>query len=378
MTDLCRVCEGKLFSSPLLEYEGSPKSAQGFLNDLSEQDDLINLAIYQCSKCGLVQHNLEPVPYYKEVIRAVAFSPEMGKFRLEQLGAWVLKNHLENKKILEVGCGKGEYIELLQKAGARDVVGLEFSDGNIAAANKAGFTVQQGYLDSGFKLPSNFKFDAFAIFSFLEHWPNPNEGLAILHSFLSEGASGLVEVPNFELILSKGLYSEFTTDHIFYFDKKSFTFLLEKNGFEVISIESVWYDYILSAQVRKKSSLDIDNFLKIQNSVKTQLNAFIDQFDLNQVAIWGAGHQALAVIAMAGIAPRIKYVVDSAPFKQGKYTPATHLPIVSPELLLNDPARAIVIMAAGYSDEIANIIRSKYPSVASIAILREDRLEKIG
>ena len=305
------------------------------------------------------------------------YHPKWQKARLNFIVTKYGKDFFENKKILEVGCGKGEYLDLLRKAGAKEVIGLEFSEDNIAAANKAGFIVQQGYLDAGFKPPSNFQFDAFAIFSFLEHWPNPNEGLALLHSFLNDGASGLVEVPNFELILSKGLYSEFTTDHIFYFDKKSFTFLLEKNGFEVISVESIWYDYILSARVRKKSSLDIGNFLKIQNSVKSQLNTFIDQFDLNQVAIWGAGHQALAVIAMAGIASRIKYVIDSAPFKQGKYTPATHLPIVSPELLLSDPVQSVVIMAAGYSDEIANTLRSAYPRVVNIAILREDRLEII-
>jgi hypothetical protein len=237
--------------------------------------------------------------------------------------------------------------------------------------------VQQGYLDASFKVPPQFQFDAFSIFSFLEHWPNPNEGLSILHSLLSEGASGLVEVPNFELILSKGLYSEFTTDHIFYFDKKSFTFLLEKNGFEIVSMESIWYDYILSAEVKKKSSLDVSNFLKIQNSVKSQLNDFIDRFEPNQVAIWGAGHQALAVIAMAGIASRIKYVIDSASFKQGKYTPATHLPIVSPGVLLKDSPKSVVIVAAGYSDEIASIILEKYPTIENIAILREDRLEII-
>ena len=95
------------------------------------------------------------------------------------------------------------------------------------------------------------------------------------------------------------------------------------------------------------------------------------------MAIWGAGHQALAVIAMAGIAPRIKYVIDSAPFKQGKYTPATYLPIVSPNLLLTEPPKSVVIMAAGYSDEIANIILDKYSMIESISILREDRLETI-
>jgi len=371
----CKVCEGALFSEPLLQYEGSPKSAQGFLNDLSELDEVVNLAIYQCAKCGLVQHNLDPVSYYKDVIRAVAFSPEMGRFRLEQLGSWISRNNLQNKKILEVGCGKGEYIDLLQKSKASQVIGLEFSENSITCAKNAGFIVQQGYLDASFKVPPQFQFDAFSIFSFLEHWPKPNEGLSILHSLLSEGASGLVEVPNFELILSKGLYSEFTTDHIFYFDKKSFTFLLEKNGFEVVSMESIWYDYILSAEVKKKSSLDVSNFLKIQNSVKSQLNDFIDRFEPNQVAIWGAGHQALAVIAMAGIAPQIKYVIDSAPFKQGKFTPATHLPIISPDILLKDSPKSVVIMAAGYSDEIANIILEKYLTIENIAILREDRLE---
>lgn len=377
MSHQCKVCEGNLFSKALLEYPGSPKAAQGFLSDLSEQDEVVNLDIYQCAKCGLVQHKLEPVSYYKEVIRAVAFSREMGKFRLKQLGSWISRNHLENKKILEVGCGKGEYMNLLQKAGANTVIGLEFSETNIASARNEGFTVQQGYLNADFNPSENFQFDAFAIFSFLEHWPNPNEGLSILYSFLGDGASGLVEVPNFELINSKGLYSEFTTDHIFYFDKKSFAFILEKNGFEVISIESIWYDYILSAEVRKKTSLDMSKFLKIQNSVKSQLNNFIDKFVTNEVAIWGAGHQALAVIAMAGIAPRIKYVVDSATFKQGKYTPATHLPIVSPESLLSDPVKSVVIMAAGYSDEVAKIIRDKYSAIESIAILREDRLEII-
>lgn len=366
-----------MFSKPLLQYEGSPKSAQGFLNDLIDQDEVVNLKIYQCAKCGLVQHNLKPVSYYKEVIRAIAFSPEMGKFRLEQLGNWISKNDLHNKKILEVGCGKGEYLNLLKKSGASLVEGLEFSENNVASARNLGFTVHHGYLDKSFKPPQQFQFNAFTIFSFLEHWPNPNESLGILHSYLTEGAFGLVEVPNFELILSKGLYAEFTTDHIFYFNKKSFAFLLEKNGFEVISMEPVWHDYILSAEVRKQSSLDISKFLKIQDNIKFQLNNFIAQFEHNQVAIWGAGHQALAVIAMAGIAPQIKYVVDSAPFKQGKYTPATHLPIVSPDLLLKNSPQSIVIMAAGYSDEIAGTIKEKYPAIEHVAILREDRLEII-
>ena len=94
------------------------------------------------------------------------------------------------------------------------------------------------------------------------------------------------------------------------------------------------------------------------------------------MAIWGAGHQALAVIAMTNIAKKIKYVVDSAPFKQNKYTPATHIPIVAPEMLLTDKVDALIVMAAGYSDEVAGIIKRKYDNI-QIAVLRDFGLEII-
>ena len=373
----CRVCQGSLFSKPLLHYGCSPKSAQGFLNKLSEIDEVVDLIIYQCSKCGLIQHNLEPVVYYKEVIRAVAFSPEMGKFRKKQLKKWISKNNLQKKSIVEVGCGKGEYLKLIQQAGGEQVFGIEFSENNINIARGLGLNVEKGYFDSNYVNNNNNKFNAFTIFSFLEHWPDPNEGLKILHSNLKDDAVGIVEVPNFELILSKGLYSEFTTDHIFYFDKKTLSFVLEKNGFEIISIKPIWYKYILSAEVRKKTPLDVGTFLKVQNTIKKQLNMHIKKFENKKVAIWGAGHQALAVIAMSGIAPYIKYIIDSAQFKQGKFTPATHLPIVSPDNIIVDPPDSILIMAAGYSNEVCKIIKQKFPIIKSIVILRENKLENI-
>jgi len=70
-------------------------------------------------------------------------------------------------------------------------------------------------------------------------------------------------------------------------------------------------------------------------------------------------------------------VVDSAPFKQGKYTPATHLPIVAPDVLDADPVDAVIVIAASYSDEVARIVRQKYPRVRHIAIVREDGLQEV-
>ena len=111
--------------------------------------------------------------------------------------------------------------------------------------------------------------------------------------------------------------------------------------------------------------------------IESELNSFIDKFSSGRVAIWGAGHQALAVISLAGISMKIKYVIDSALFKQGKYTPASHIPIVAPEQLNLDPVDAVIVMAASYSDEVARIVREKYSSRIQVAILRDHGLERI-
>ena len=74
---------------------------------------------------------------------------------------------------------------------------------------------------------------------------------------------------------------------------------------------------------------------------------------------------------------KIKYVVDSAPFKQGKFTPVTHIPIVPPEKLNTEPVDAIMVMAGSYSNEVVKTIREKYNKEIKISILRDFGLEII-
>ena len=376
----CRVCNGAFFPNPLLSYDHSPWSAQGFLNpNQAHIDDTVDLKIWQCQVCGTIQHNLLPVEYYREVIRAIAFSPGMRSYRVQQLNSWLDQYQLKNQRILEVGAGKGEYLDLLKECGAQNISGLEFSKNNCASARQNGHNIYQGYLDGDISpLPAKLNFQAFTVFSFMEHWPNPNLSFSMLNQHLSDGAIGLIEVPNFEMILQKGLYSEFTTDHIFYFDKKSLIFLLEKNGFEVLSIDIIWHDYILSAVVRKRQPLATDLFEQVRNRVTTDLHDYIARFDSKSVVVWGAGHQALAVITMTQIQNEIKYIVDSAKFKQEKLTPASHIIIKPPSYMNIDCPKAIIVMAAGYSNEVANLVVHDYPHIKHLAILREDHLEVVN
>jgi len=372
----CRVCGNEFFEEPLLRYENIPKAAQ-FLPDAKSlrNDKGVALGIYQCSGCGLVQLNNAPVPYYKDVIRAVAISDEMEDFRMRQFAIFVQKFSLKGKKVIEIGCGRGEYLSVMQQCGV-DAYGLEHSAESVTQCVKNGFKVSKGFIEKSNYNLNDAPFDAFFMLNFLEHLPDPNSFLRGIYNNLADDAIGLVEVPNFDMILQKKLFSEFIGDHLFYFTKETFNMTLRLNGFEIIECDEVWHDYIISAVVKKRSKLDLSHFYKYQAKLKNEIGEYIRRFKDKKVAIWGAGHQALVIISLMDLAGKIRYVVDSAPFKQGRYTPATHIPIVSPDTLNSDPVDAVIVIAGSYSDEVAKIIRQKYEKNINVVILRDYGLEK--
>jgi SAM-dependent methyltransferase len=371
----CRVCDHAFFEEPLLEYGNMPSTAQYLPDAASLSDEKgIDLKIYQCSACGLVQLTSPPVPYFREVIRAASVSEEMKLFRQKQFSDFVQRFSLLGKKVVEIGCGRGEYMSIMAKCGA-DSYGIEYSEDSVAHCVKTGLKATRGTIQSAGDRLADAPFDAFFILSFLEHLPRPNLTLQGIGNNLSSGAVGIVEVPNFDLIRRSALFSEFTSDHLFYFERDTLITTLRFNGFEVLECHEVWHDYILSAIVKKREPMNLSPLNDSRDTLKDKIHACIRSYPVMKVAVWGAGHQALAVIALTGLMEKIPYVVDSATYKQGKYTPATHIPIVSPDALESDPVEAVIVMAASYADEVAGIIRRRFGQRMDVFLLREDGLE---
>ena len=163
----CRVCGHKFFDEPLLRYENMPKAAQ-FMPDAGslKNDQGVDLEVCQCTGCGLVQLSNIPVPYYREVVRASAVSEEMKDFRKKQFSRFVNKYSLQGKKIIEIGCGKGEFLSIMQQFIA-EAYGLEYSKESIAQCEKSGLKVSQGFIESGDYKLNRSPFDAFFILTFL-------------------------------------------------------------------------------------------------------------------------------------------------------------------------------------------------------------------
>src|SRR4030042_484717 len=180
----CRVCDHKFFEGPLLRYKNMPKAAQ-YLPDAEslKSDKGVDLEVVQCSGCGLVQLSNEPVPYYKEVIRASAFSQEMKDFRTKQFSSFVQKFSLKGKKVIEIGCGCGEYLSTMQQAGA-EAYGLEQSAESVKQCVKNGLKVSKGFIQNDTDKLNDAPFDAFFILNFLEHLPQPNSTLGGIYNNL--------------------------------------------------------------------------------------------------------------------------------------------------------------------------------------------------
>ena len=369
----CRVCGAELADAPRLILHGLPKSAQHFPDEAQlEGEEGMDLTAVECPGCGLVQLTGDPVPYYMDVIRATGVSGEMRAFRREQFRHWVEDHGLRGSRVIELGCGEGDYLALMEEAGG-EAWGMEHGAEALTAARAAGRRVIAGHLDDSPLEVPGAPYAGFFCMNYLEHMPLPAEYLRRAARFLTEDAWGLVEVPSFEMIRRKDMYAEFIQDHLSYFTEESFRFLLNGSGFEVVSLEEIWYGYILSAVVRRRRSRAFTGMEKKLEELRQQVRAYLNRQKVagKRVAAWGAGHQALVNLALLEMGDALECVIDSAPFKQDRYTPATHIPVVSPAILNAGGIDTVIVMAGGYNDEIRGILEREYPRV-EIAVLDED------
>ncbi len=385
----CIACRHKLPEYGLFTLEGAPASAQN-IPDASQvaADEGMDLTLYQCEHCGLVQFACEPVDYYRDVIRAGGFSTTMTELRRNQYQHLIETYHLEGKKFLEVGCGRGEFIKVLTEFPA-DVSGMEHKADLVEIAGKDGLHVWREFPETAEQIFRNGPYDVFLSFNFLEHQPNPDVMLKAIWNNLAENGMGLVTVPALEYILDHGSYYELIRDHLAYYSFGTLRGLLERNGFQVLEEEMINRDTISmivkkvsgqgKAVSQKQSAVDLSVLVEGREGVLEDVCSLTEQLEKEgkSLALWGASHQGFTLAATTKLKTAAKYIIDSAPFKQGRFAPASHLPIIGPDDYFSQPVDAVLIVAPGYTDEIAGIIRSRFGPDVDIYCMRTNRVEQL-
>lgn len=418
MNMTCIACGHAL--SPLMTLDDMPASAQNIpaASELAE-DHPLSLTLCQCPSCGLVQFDTEPVDYYRDVIRAGGGTRTMTRLRHEEYARLLTamqEHHIHGRRIVEVGCGRGEFLRMWQNlaedpegaaALARDqerdplsgqpnaaplhLVGLEHKPSLVEEANAVAdkkYRVYEGFATGDVRYPEG-PFDAFVQFNFLEHQPDPCDMLRNIGRNLKPQALGLITVPSFEYILRYNGYYELLRDHIANYTEFTLQKLLQDCGFELLSMDLVNRDTI-EAIVRKADPdelselhysgrlIDVSALRDSYDRLSASVNAHIDHLSESHrtMAIWGASHQGFTLAATTKLSGRVEYIIDSAPFKQGRFSPASHIPIVAPDYAVAHPVDEILIVAPGYTDEIAGIIRERFDESIRILVLRTDRIEE--
>lgn len=155
-------------------------------------------------------------------------------------------------RLLEVGCGKGEFLIAAQERGFR-VEGLEISEDSVANANKqlGAPVVHLGDIES---VPlSSPQFDVVVFCDVIEHVRDPRAFIRSVHHRLRPGGTILLVTPatdSWSYRLMGTRWMEYKIEHLFYFNQRSITSLLLEEDFEQIRVfpnkKALSFAYVLA------------------------------------------------------------------------------------------------------------------------------------
>ena len=376
----CRLCGTELPDQPAITLNNVPQQVQYFPATPEElaADKGATLTVFECTGCGLVQLNTPPVVYAAHGITSTsAYSDVMMNYRRQQMQAFVEEHNLKGANIVDVGCGDGFLLGILSELDI-NAVGIDAAEEAIESARNKGLNAHVGYFGKD-SVVTGAPFDAFISTDVLEHIPDLKDFLQGIAANLVDGGIGLIETHNVNNLLAKHRFYDFVLDHLSYFTDDTFRLSLELSGFDVLHVEVNRNDENLTAIVRKRPTNRLQSLNEHTSQLQSSLRNFLNDHHANsqRVAVWGASFQTLTIFATLDL-EHIEYVIDSAPYKQHKYTPASHLPIVPPAHLKDDPVDVILVIAARYKDEILAQIRDKEAFTGQVAVLEGVNIEVVG
>jgi SAM-dependent methyltransferase len=331
-----------------------------------------DLLLRQCAGCGLVFNATfrpEVIPYDANYENRQCFS-EAFNAHLDSIADSLIRDHrLHRERILEVGCGKGDFLRLIcRKAGATGT-GYDTSFEPGPHPEPKGLSFHEEYLTAD-TVPGEFS--AVICRHVVEHVPGIG---AFLQELLAIAVAAnarvvLLETPRWEWIVENRAFWDVFYEHCNYFPEGTLRHLCRLAGFRVLRQRAVFggqYQTLeLAPRVRigqaprppgvsPKTALAAfaRNFSRYQSNLERSIRR---QADGQPWGLWGAGAKGVAVVNQLP-KTRPALVVDSNPAKQGGVIPGTRIPIVAPEDPRLSSLAFLLIANPNYLQEIQKSLR---------------------
>ena len=263
----------------------------------------------------------------------------------------LIEGTMGRDRLVEVGCGKGTFLEIMLARGA-DLVGYDPTyEGTNPRVTRSYFTEELGIRGDGLILRH-----------VLEHIENPYGFLNRLAR--ANGGRGLIyiEVPCFEWICRNRAWFDIFYEHVNYFRLGDFHRMFGRVVHADRGFGGQYLRIVGDLSTLQPPCRDDGDAVAFPADFATRLTAEA-KAELGPCVVWGGGSKGVVFSLLRERAGHpVDRVIDINPAKQGKYLPATGQKVLSPEVGLADLPKGTIIhvMNPNYLAEIQAIAGPDY------------------
>lgn len=331
----------------------------------------IDLAL--CRACGFIANaavDERLQAYSSRCEETQAFSPRFRSFAEDLAGRLVERHDLRGKTVLEIGCGKGEFLSTLCEIGANRGIGIDPAviPERVPQPARGEIEVMADYYD---ERHSEIAADVVLCRHTLEHIPRTLDFLELVMRSRagSTGALLLFELPDIGRVLREGAFWDVYYEHCSYFTAGSLARLFRAAGCTPFELELDFEDqYIV---VTGQAGHDAAGALELEEApeeVAELARGFARELERTlgewgervrsvaeaggSVALWGSGSKAVSFLANVPGADQVAAVVDVNPHRHGRFLPGTGIEVLPPHRLRELRPDLVIAMNPAYLAEI--------------------------
>jgi SAM-dependent methyltransferase len=333
-----------------------------------------NIALGFCRNCGFISNvafDPSKVDYSSVYEDQQCFSSTFNMFSQNLANRLISKHGLHGKKILEIGCGKGDFLALLCTLGHNYGVGIDpaYVKGRIQSEALERLAFIQDYYSEKYSYCHG---DFICCRHTLEHVSNTADFVSIVRRSIGDrlDTTVLFELPDVTRVLTELAFWDIYYEHCSYFSLGSLERLFRHCSFEVTDLYKGFDDQYLLIEAKpvNQPSGKVHPLEETSQQEAEHVEYFADHCDeklrwwrdrlwqacaeKKRVVIWGSGSKCVAFMTTLGVKDEIDYVVDINPYRHGKFIPGAGKKIMAPEFLKSYQPDLTIVMNPAYCSEI--------------------------
>lgn len=349
------------------------------LSSASEAMDFPRGAIRlgHCPSCGFISNtafDVSNVTYADSYEETQGFSPRFRAFAHDLARRLIESYDLHGKTILEIGCGKGEFLTLLCELGDNRGVGIDpsYIDQRNTSPARDRMTFITDFYSEAYA-EQTAAADFVVCRHTLEHIHPVGQFVRTVRRSIGDRTIPVFfEVPDVGRVLREFAFWDIYYEHCSYFTPGSLARLFRAEGFDISSLSLDFDDQyvLLEAEPRVASApmaerpAGEDDLATIAQAVETFERDYASRLagwrrDLERATangrravIWGSGSKGVSYLTTLAVRDEIEFAVDINPYKQGMFMAGTGQLIVAPEFLKEYQPDVVIVMNPIYVDEI--------------------------